>query len=205
MHIVFAIIAAFTLVSAVAAMSLRNLVHCALCLALAFAGLAAFYLQLGAAFVGWSQVLVYIGAVAILIVFAILLTRSGDGLQQAIVSRSWMVGLGIAVLVFGWLAKAVMSSSVAGNPLLQTMPSKPEPTVREIGNQLMTRYVLPLEVIGLLLTAAAIGAVIIAMKDSGRGQLAGPGTKPEKTAQPETLRPLHSESHGQRQSEEIHS
>ena len=64
-----------TLASAVAAMSLRNLVHCALTLTVTFAGLAAFYLQLDAQFVGFAQILVYIGAVAILIVFAILLTR----------------------------------------------------------------------------------------------------------------------------------
>ena len=86
MQIAFAIIAALTLVSAMAAMSLRNLVHCALCLALTFAGIAAFYLQLGAAFVGWAQVLVYIGAIAILIVFAILLTRSSEASPQPVLS-----------------------------------------------------------------------------------------------------------------------
>src|ERR1700685_3043280 len=175
MQIAFAIIAALTLVSAVAAMSLRNLVHCALCLALTFAGLAAFYLQLGAAFVGWAQVLVYIGAVAILIVFAILLTRSSEGAPQPVVSRSWGVGIAIAVLVFGMLARAIMTSSLAD----KMPPAKPDPTVREIGDQLMTRYVLPLEVIGLLLTAAAIGAVIIAMKDAGHAELVAPPVGPE--------------------------
>ena len=74
----FISIAVLTLASAVAAMSLRSLVHCALMLMVTFAGLAAFYLQLGAQFVGFAQILIYIGAVAILIVFAILLTRS-DG------------------------------------------------------------------------------------------------------------------------------
>jgi NADH-quinone oxidoreductase subunit J len=164
MQIAFAIIAALTLVSAIAAMSLRNLVHCALCLAVTFAGLAAFYLQLGAAFVGWAQILVYIGAVAILIVFAILLTRSDAVTPQPILSRSWSIGIAIAVVVFGFLARAILTSSVAG----QMPPLKPDPTVRQIGNDLMTRCVLPLEAVGLLLTAAAIGAVIIAMRDTGR-------------------------------------
>jgi len=68
MNFIFAIIASVTIAAAVAAMSLRNLVHCALALAVAFAGLAAVYLQLGAQFVGFTQILVYIGAVAILIV-----------------------------------------------------------------------------------------------------------------------------------------
>src|SRR6204780_4579406 len=101
MQIAFAIIAALTLVSAIAAMSLRNLVHCALCLAVTFAGLAALYLQLGAPFVGWAQILVYIGAVAILIVFAILLTRSSEARPEPILSAGWAVGVAIAVVVLG--------------------------------------------------------------------------------------------------------
>src|SRR3982074_1718697 len=101
MGITFAIIAALTLVSGVAAMSLRNLVHCALCLAITFAGLAAMYLQLDAQFVGFAQILVYIGAVAILIVFAVLLTRGSEPLLRSIFSSGWAVGLAIAVVVFG--------------------------------------------------------------------------------------------------------
>src|SRR5579871_2399011 len=101
MQFAFAIIAALTLVSAIAAMSLRNLVHCALCLAVAFAGLAAFYLQLGAPFAGWAQVLVYIGAVAILIVFAILLTRSGEPAPWKGISKSTVAGVAVALAVFG--------------------------------------------------------------------------------------------------------
>src|ERR1041385_7132508 len=103
MNIVFAIIAALTIAAAVAAMSLRNLVHCALALALSFAGLAAAYLQLSAQFVGFTQLLVYVGAVAILIVFAILLTRNSETNQQPFLSRSWPGGLIVAVLVLGVL------------------------------------------------------------------------------------------------------
>src|SRR5947209_12590619 len=99
MSITFAIIAAVTIASAVAAMSLRNLVHCALALALAFAGLAAAYLQLGAQFVGFTQLLVYVGAVAILVVFAILLTRGSESPQQSVVSAGWFTGVVVAVAV----------------------------------------------------------------------------------------------------------
>jgi NADH-quinone oxidoreductase subunit J len=108
----FLIIAALVVVSAAAAMSLRNLVHCALCLVGALAGLAALYLQLDAQFVGLAQILVYIGAVAILIVFAILLTRNCEPLRQPAVSPSWWMGVAIAVLTFGSLAAMVLSSSV---------------------------------------------------------------------------------------------
>ena len=127
---------------------------------LTFAILAALYLELGAPFVGWAQVLIYVGAVAILIVFAILLTRS-DAPQQPVVSKSWVAGIAVALLVFGVLARAVMTSEI----VMHEGPAKPEPTVRKIGMQLMTHYVLPLEATGLLLTAATIGAVIIALQE----------------------------------------
>src|SRR5438094_4030745 len=106
----FLIIALLTIASAIAAMSLRNLVHCALALTVTFAGLAAFYLQLDAQFVGFAQILVYIGAVAILIVFAILLTRGSEAPQQSIFSSTWTVGVGIAALVFGLLGSMILSS-----------------------------------------------------------------------------------------------
>ncbi len=159
----FIITAALMLVSAVAAMSLRNLVHCALCLIVTFAGLAALFLQMNARFVGFAQILVYIGAVAILILFAILLTRSSEMKtgQLRVVPSSWWVGIAVALVTFGSLALAVSSSTLLKHP-----PSEPGiVTVKQIGFQLMENYVLPLEVIGLLLTAAMIGAALIAMRE----------------------------------------
>jgi NADH:ubiquinone oxidoreductase subunit 6 (subunit J) len=161
MTLPFAIIAVLTLASAVAAMSLRNLVHCVLMLTVTFAWLAAFYLQLDAQFVGFAQVLVYIGAVAILVVFAILLTRSAEPPRQSIFSATWGVGVAIAVIVFGLLSGLILSSRA----LTREVRPPPETTVHQIGDQLMTRFILPLEVIGLLLTAALIGAVVIAMHE----------------------------------------
>jgi len=164
MTLPFAIIGILTLASAMAAMSLRNLVHCALALTVTFAGLAAFYMQLDAQFVGFAQVLVYIGAVAILIVFAILLTHRGEPPRPSIFSATWVVGVSIAVAVFGVLGGLVLSSQA----VTRKVPPPPDISVRQIGEQLMTRFILPLEVIGLLLTAALIGAVIIAMHEKGR-------------------------------------
>ena len=168
MSLVFALLATVTCLAAIAAMSLRHLVHCALCLTVAFAGLAAVFLQLDAQFVGLAQVLVYIGAVAILIVFAILLTRGGEPSPQPILSPSWLVGAGIAVLVFGSLAATILSS------VLTRSPGKPQAdvvaavAVKNIGLKLMVEYVLPLEVVALLLTTALIGAVVIAMQEEGK-------------------------------------
>jgi NADH-quinone oxidoreductase subunit J len=157
----FIILAMATLLSAAAVMSLRNLVHSALSLAVAFAGLAALYLQLHAEFVGFAQVLVYIGAVAILIVFAILLTRSGETPNEPVLAPGWMAGIAVSAIVFAALGWAVLGSGA----IARETPSAPDITVKHIGDALMTKYVLPLEVVGLLLTAAMIGAVIIAMKE----------------------------------------
>jgi NADH-quinone oxidoreductase subunit J len=159
----FAILAVLTVGGAVAAMSLRNLVHCALALAVTFAGLAALFLLLDAQFAGFAQILVYIGAVAILIVFAILLTRGSELPSRAIFSTTWAVGLGVATVVFAILGGMILSSTAAARE--GAAAEAPQATVRQIGDQLMTKYVLPLEVTGLLLTAALIGAVIIAMRE----------------------------------------
>ncbi len=164
MQTTYFIIAVLTLGSALAAVSLRNLVHCALCLTVTFAGLAAFFLQLDAQFVGFAQILIYIGAVAILIVFAILLTRSGEGTAQPLAAGSWLVGVSVAMLVLGALVISTLTSAAID----RTLPPQPDASVRRIGEQLMTQYVLPLEVMALLLTAALIGAVIIALQEKKR-------------------------------------
>jgi len=161
MTLSFAIIAVLIIAAATAAMTFRNLVHSALAVAVAFAGLAFAYLQLDAQFAGLAQILVYVGAVAILIVFAVLLTRGGEASEQSVFSASWIWGAGIAAAVFGLLAYAINHSFASQRPL----PPQPSASVEQIGKDLMTTFVLPLEVIGLLLTAALIGAVIIAMRD----------------------------------------
>ncbi|HEY5909123.1 MAG TPA: NADH-quinone oxidoreductase subunit J [Verrucomicrobiae bacterium] len=159
--ILFGITALVMLASSIAAVALRNLVHCALAVGLAFAGLAALYLQLGAQFAGFAQVLVYLGAVAILIVFAILLTGGSEPQREPLVSPGSWGGLVVALGVFIVLAAVILSSKSTAVP-----PGAPPPaSVRQLGEELMTRYILPLEVLGLLLTAALIGAVIIAMRE----------------------------------------
>lgn len=161
MSAAFIVISVVTLASGIAAMLLRNLVHCALSLSITFAGLAALYLQLDAQFVGFAQLLVYVGAVAILIVFAILLTRGSEPHRQSVFASHWLVGIGVAVAVFEVVAGVIFSSTA----LARLPVAAPEVSVRQLGDQLMTKYVLPLELLGLLLTAALIGAVILAMPE----------------------------------------
>ena len=166
MTIMFWILSVLTVAGGLAAVLLRNLVHCALALTVAFAGLALLFLQLDAQFAGFAQILIYIGAVAILVVFAILLTRGSETPKKGeggVFSRTWLAGLVIAAAVFAVLGWAVLTTV----PALGDEGTVPQVTVQQIGQALMGRYVLPLEIVALLLTAATIGAVIVAMHEKG--------------------------------------
>ena len=166
MSIVFWILSFLTVLGGLAAVTLRNTVHCALALTVAFAGLGMLFLQLDAQFAGFAQVLVYIGAVAILVVFAILLTRGSDTPKDGIFSRTWFAGTTIAAAVFAVLGWAVIQSVHA----LPNETAAPAVTVNQIGNALLGRYVLPLEIVALLLTAALVGAVMVAMHEKGESK-----------------------------------
>jgi NADH:ubiquinone oxidoreductase subunit 6 (subunit J) len=161
----FYLIAAITVGGALAAMMLKRLVHAALAVTIAFAGLALFFLNLDAQFAGFAQILIYIGAVAILVVFAILLTHT-EVPKEGVFSRTWFVGLALAAGVFAVLGWAVTASAHA-------FPSEtpaPAVNVHDIGVALVGRYVLPLEIVALLLTAATIGAVIVALHEKERAK-----------------------------------
>jgi NADH-quinone oxidoreductase subunit J len=161
MSFVFYILAALTVAGGLAAVLLKNTVHCALALTVAFAGLALLFLNLDAQFAGFAQILVYIGAVAILVVFAILLTKGSETPTGGVFSRTWLAGLAVAAAVFAVLGWAVLRAA----PMLPSTAPAPVVTVQQIGDALMGRYVLPLEIVGVLLTAAMIGAVIIALHE----------------------------------------
>lgn len=162
--ILLVILAALTVAGGLAAVLLRNTVHCALALTGAFIGLALLFLRLDAQFAGFAQILVYVGAVAILVVFAILLTRSSETPATSVFSKTWPAGLIVAAAVFSVLAWAVLNSEAA----LPHEQSAPQVSVAQIGNALMRSYVLPLEIVAVLLTAAMIGATIVAMYESKR-------------------------------------
>lgn len=157
----FTIFATLTVAGAVAAMSLRNLVHSVLALTLSFAGLAAIYLLLGAQFIGFAQILVYIGAVAILIVFAILLTRDRGAASKSGALTSGIGSLAVVIVIFGILAWTIDHSEVSQ----RSLQPQAEATMQQIGSALMLRFTLPLEIVGLLLTSALIGAVTIAVRE----------------------------------------
>lgn len=162
MPLSFYICALVTLVSGLAAMSLRNLIHCALCLAVSFIGVATLFLHLNAPFAAFAQVLVYVGAVAILIVFAILLTRNSEGEEEKGRGGA-LVGVAVTVLVAG-----TFFFCISGSNLLGASANSYEGTSQALGKKLMTSHVIPLEIMALLLTAAMLGAVIIALPEKNK-------------------------------------
>ena len=153
----FVVIAIFTLAAALAAATLRKLMHAALSFAVAFVGLASFFFLLGAEFVGLALVFIYIGAVAVLIVFTILLTRRDVGKDRGF---NWG-GVLIALAVFGALAWSILKTQ----SLAIVAPHIRALTVKRIGEALMTSYIWPLQCVGLLLTAALIGALVLVMEE----------------------------------------
>ena len=155
--VAFILIAILTLAAALAAASLPKLIHAALSFAVTFVGVAAFFFLLGAEFVGLVQVFVYIGAVAVLIVFTILLTRRDVGKNRGF---NWG-GVAIAIAVFISLTWAILKTQ----PLSIAAPPIEALTVKRIGEVLMISYVWPLQCVGVLLTAALIGALILVMEE----------------------------------------
>jgi len=155
--IAFIAIALITVAAGLAAALMPRLIHAALSLVLAFGALAAFYFLLGAEFVGLVQIFVYVGAVAVLIVFTILLTRLDVKTDRGF---NW-TGVVVALAVLCGLLWAILRT-----PDLAVTPPDPKIlTVKQIGTSLMTDFVWPLQCAGLVLTAALIGALVLVTED----------------------------------------
>jgi len=164
MNIAFWIISAVAVLGAVLAVTLRNLVHCVLALILFFIGIAAHYFLLHADFLGTVQILIYVGAVAILILFAIMLTHNVTGTDgpRELLGLKWWSGAAIAAML-----AVVLTRAIQGDKLAAALPAgdRAQSSVAEIGKALVGGWVVPLEAIAVLLTAALIGAVVIALEE----------------------------------------
>jgi NADH-quinone oxidoreductase subunit J len=156
----FMLLSSITVAGAFGAVTLRNVTYTLLSAVLFFVGIAGLFFMLRADFIGVVQILVYVGAIAVLIVFAIVLTRSAEGDDDRRGGLSLFVGALVAILVGGALVAVILQvpASVGGTAL-------PVGATKEVGESLMTTYVLPFEIASLLLTAALVGAVVIAIDD----------------------------------------
>ncbi|MEL6150053.1 MAG: NADH-quinone oxidoreductase subunit J [Chloroflexota bacterium] len=167
-YLAFGIFSAAILVGGAMTVWSRNLVHSALFLILSLFGVAGFFVLLSAPFLAAIQVLVYIGAIAILIIFAVMLTRSMTRITD-LFNRQWWIG----AIAGGLLFLALMTGIVLpvwgpnGSSGIIVPESEDVATTREIGIALVSGdgYVLPFEVASLLLTAAMVGAIVIARED----------------------------------------
>jgi NADH-quinone oxidoreductase subunit J len=161
-QIIFILTAILTLGAALMVVTTRNLVHAALWLVLALFGIAIFYVILQAGFLAVAQVVIYIGAIAILMIFAIMLTRRVARDSGTQFNSNWVWGLVVAVVTFAGLVWMLSGWSALGktapvwNPIMDP--------VQLLGYALVAPngYVLPFELASVLLLAAMIGAIIIA-------------------------------------------
>jgi NADH:ubiquinone oxidoreductase subunit 6 (subunit J) len=155
--VVFLALAAVTVIGALGTVLMRNIVHSALFLVLSFVGVAGIYAMLQADFLFAVQILIYVGAIATLLLFAIMLTRGVRGAQPQN-NNQVIPGALMALLLFGAVLVPVITNTawpVSSEPAPQT-------TVAFLGQQLMGTYALPFEAVGLLLLVALVGAIIVA-------------------------------------------
>ena len=157
----FVILAAVIIASAVLVVSLKNIFHCAIALILCLSGVAGIYVLLHAEFLAAVQVLIYVGAVSVLMIFAIMLTHNLASHQIIQVNKNALVAFFVC-LMFALGAWILLKSTH-----IWTMAKKPLPdnNVLAIGKALMTDYVLPFEVVSILMVAALIGAIVLAREE----------------------------------------
>jgi NADH-quinone oxidoreductase subunit J len=156
-QILFLVASVVTLGAAIAVVSSRNVLHSALLLALSFFGVAILYVLLDAPYLAAAQVLVYIGAVSILMVFAIMLSRKVAARDLVQRNGQWLVALVVAVALFGVMAYMLLQ---AGWPVARAALGV-DP-IGGLGQAFVGTYALPFEVISVVLLVALIGSIIIA-------------------------------------------
>lgn len=161
-QIVFLVVALFTLGSGFMVVTTRNLVHAALWLVSTLFGVAITYALLNANFLAVVQVVVYIGAIAILFIFAVMLTRKDMRDQGPQLNKNWWFGALLAVMTFAGLF-FLLQGWTGFSATAADIPSGFD-AVNELGNVLTSPagYVLPFEVASVLLVAALVGAVYVA-------------------------------------------
>lgn len=157
----FYVIALVTVVAALKMVTTNNVVHAALYLLIVLAAVAAVYIILGAEFAAATQVLVYIGAIMVLLLFGVMLTRAKIGAEDDLnYDQRWVGGL-VSVILF-----AVMGYSLwEGFEDTKLDPAFQPQRTGEVAESIFTQYIVPFEAVSVLLLAALIGAVVVARRD----------------------------------------
>lgn len=156
--VLFYVLAIGVVGGGLAVVTLRNIIHSAIAMMVCFGSLAGMYLLLGAGIVAAAQVLIYLGAISVLILFAIMLTQAGDANLSAPYHRQVWFALVVAVATIGLIGWVIISTDWGAG--LQAAAV----VLDELARLLFTDYALPLEILSLLLLAAIIGAIYMARR-----------------------------------------
>jgi len=167
-QIAFIVAAAVTIVSAVFVVAARNILRAALFLAFTFLGVATLYVLANAELLAAMQVLIYVGAITVLIMFAIVLTQQlmGAKLTQVTRVKAAMLALVAAGAVFAFIAKTFIAPFKSADGMMVSAPKPADAGVlRQIAELLLQPYVVAFELASLVLLAALVGAIVIAKED----------------------------------------
>lgn len=159
-NIFFGVIAVTMIVAAIRTVTTSNVVHAALWLVIVLAGVAAQFILLGSEFVAVTQVLVYIGAIVVLFLFGVMLTRAELGDDETVNHEKRGMAVAVAVLLFVVMGGALLES-FEDTRLVIDEPQR----VAEVSDAIFSQYIVAFEAVSVLLLAALIGAIVIARKD----------------------------------------
>lgn len=161
LDLIFAVVGLITAAAAIKTVTSTNLVHAALFLAVTLAGIAGVFLVLSADFLALVQLVVYVGAVAVLFLFGLMLTRAPIG-REALDSDHRGLALGVSGALFVLLSGLIIAAF--GDVRVDTVGG---PRTADIGLALFRDWVLPFEVLSMLLLAALVGAIVLSRREDG--------------------------------------
>ncbi len=160
--ILFLLLAAALIGSAILVVTLRDIIRCGLAMIASFAALAGIYVLLGNPLIAATQVLVYIGAISVLVLFAIMLTQTKNAPTRLVFqTQAWAAAIAAIVIAIVF-ALAVSGTTWPG------VGQRAWTATNDIARMLFNEYVLPFEAVSVLLTAAVVGAVFLARREIRR-------------------------------------
>ncbi len=156
--VLFVVLAIGVIGGGLAVVTLRNVIHSAVAMMVCFGALAGMYALLGAPIIAAAQVLIYVGAISVLIIFAIMLTQAGDASLPAPFHRQGPIAALIAVVIVGLVGWAAFQTDWSGATTAVAV------NLHQLATAIFSDYALPFEIISLLLLAAIIGAIFLARR-----------------------------------------
>lgn len=164
-NVFFYLIAAVMAFSAIRVVTVKNVVHAAMYLVVVLAGVAAQYILLASEFLAATQVLVYIGAIVVLVLFGVMLTRAKLGEEVNLTNDYWYVGAFTAIILFAVMAVSLVDHF--GDEAIDQANAETllRDNTEQVSDALMGPYLVPFQAVSVLLLAALVGAIVLARRD----------------------------------------